>query len=193
MDNSASTADLSRCTWAKRPLEIAYHDTEWGVPCHEDRLLFEYLVLDSMQAGLSWYTMLLKRENFRRAFAGFDPVAIAAFDDAKINELMRDASIIRHRGKIEAVIGNARHFLELQEQKGGFSAYLWGFVDGRVICNHLAPTAPPIVTSPESDALSKELRGRGFRFVGSTTLYAFMEGAGLFNNHMTNCFRYHEV
>jgi len=182
-----------RCQWATRPLEIAYHDNEWGTPCHDDRLLFEYLLLDGMQAGLSWYIMLLKREQFRSAFADFNPQAIARFDDAKVDELMRDEGIVRNRQKISAAIGNARAFLKLQEERGTFASYLWDFVDGRTICNHIKSIGEAPTTSPISDALSADLKQRGFRFVGSTTIYAFMEGAGLYNNHLTYCFRYREL
>ena len=182
-----------RCHWPRRPLEIAYHDTEWGVPCHDDRVLFEYLLLDSMQAGLNWYTMLLKRENFRRAFADFDPQAIARFGPRQVERLMGDAGIIRNRRKIEAAIGNAQHFLEIQQQRGSFDAYLWGFVDGATIHNGLRATDESPTISPQSDALSADMRTRGFRFVGSITIYAFMESAGLYNNHVVDCFRYNDL
>lgn len=195
MDEGGAGAGAKRvrCIWPTRPLELAYHDNEWGVPCHDDRLLFEYLLLDSMQAGLNWYTMLIKRENFRKAFAAFDAEAVARFDEQDIARLMQDAGIIRNLRKIQAVIGNAKGFLSIQEEHGSFDAYLWGFVDGHTIRNSFGPKDPSPTTSPESDALSKDLRQRGFRFVGSITLYAFMEGSGLYNNHIVECFRYHEV
>ena len=182
-----------RCEWATRELEIAYHDNEWGLPCHDDRLLFEYLLLDCSQAGLSWYLMLQKRENYRRAFDDFDPERIARYDDAMIERLLQDSGIVRNRRKIEAAIGNARGVLEIREQYGSLADYLWRFVDGQTIRNQWTRTEQVPVTTPQSDALSKDMRQRGFRFIGSTTIYAFMQGAGLVNDHLTSCFRYHEV
>jgi DNA-3-methyladenine glycosylase I len=174
-------------------LYIAYHDTEWGVPVHDDRRMFEYLVLEGAQAGLSWYTVLSKRENYRRAFDGFDPARMAAWDDAKIESLLRDPGIIRNRLKIQAARGNARCFLALCEERGSFSDYLWGFVGGTVRAGAPVTEADYRVTSPESDALSLDLKRRGFRFVGSTVIYAHMQATGMVNDHSRDCFRRRQV
>ena len=184
-------AEPQRCPWVdlRKPLYVAYHDTEWGVPVHDDRLMFEYLVLEGAQAGLSWYTVLSKRENYRRAFDGFDPARMAAWDDAKIETLLRDPGIIRNRLKIRAARDNARCFLALCEERGSFSDYLWGFVGGTVRSNAPVTLADYRASSPESDALSRDLKRRGFRFAGSTVMYAHMQATGMVNDHSRDCFR----
>jgi DNA-3-methyladenine glycosylase I len=173
------------------PLMIRYHDEEWGVPLHDDRKLFEFLVLDAFQAGLSWSCVIKKRENFRRVFDNFDPARIAEYSDAKVAELLQDAGIIRNKSKINATITNARQFLEVQKQYGSFAAYIWQFTGGRTLQPHrkLLSDIPP--TSPESDAMSAALKKLGFKFVGSTICYAFMQAAGMVNDHLESCFRYH--
>lgn len=172
---------------------IRYHDTEWGLPVHDDRKLFEYMVLDSFQAGLSWSCILNKRENFRNAMDGFDPALIAGYDEAKINALLCDAGIIRNRLKINTTVANARHFLEVQARHGSFDAFIWRFTDGRMMVNHWQETTQIPVSSPQSDAMSKELKRLGFRFVGTTICYAFMQAAGMVNDHLAHCFRHAEV
>jgi DNA-3-methyladenine glycosylase I len=167
----------------------AYHDTEWGTPQHDDAVLFEFLVLDSFQAGLSWSCILNKREGFRKAFEGFDAERVARFTESDITRLLADASIVRHRGKIEAVIANARGTLRLKEEFGTLDAYLWRFVDGAPKVNHWASMDQIPAQSAESEAMSKDLRKRGFRFVGPTICYAFMQGAGLVDDHLLACFR----
>jgi DNA-3-methyladenine glycosylase I len=179
--------DLSRPDYAR------YHDEEWGVPVHDDRVLFESLTLESAQAGLSWYTVLRKREGYRSAFAGFDPQAVASFTLDDVERLMRDEAIIRNRRKIEAAIANARAFLAVQEAFGSFAAYLWRFVDGHPIVHDFGTLADYPATSPESDALAKDLKRRGFSFLGSTTCYAFMQATGLCNDHSLDCFRRREL
>ena len=188
-------AEPERCPWVdlRKPLYAAYHDTEWGVPVHDDRRMFEYLVLEGAQAGLSWYTVLSKRENYRRAFDGFDPVRMAAWDDARIESLLRDPGIIRNRLKIQAARSNARCFLALCEEQGSFSDYLWSFVGGTVRAGAPLTVADYRMTSPESDALSRDLKRRGFRFVGSTVIYAHMQATGMVNDHSRDCFRHLEV
>jgi DNA-3-methyladenine glycosylase I len=181
----------TRCGWANGgPLEIAYHDTEWGVPSRDDRHLFEMLVLEGAQAGLSWSTILRKRENYRKAFAGFDPAKVARFDARRRAALTRDAGIVRNRQKIEATVGNARRVLAVQEEFGSLAAYLWQFVDGRPIQNAWAAGARVPAETAESRAMSKALVQRGFRFVGPTICYAFMQATGMVNDHITTCFRY---
>jgi len=182
---------LSRCRWARTDLSIAYHDREWGVPVHDDRTLFEFLILEGAQAGLSWEIILRKRENYRRAFDNFDPVKVARYGERKIAGLLRDEGIIRNRLKVAAAIGNARAFLEIQKEFGSFDAYVWPFVNGRP--KRRKRGAPVPVTTPDSDALSRDLKRRGFRFVGSTICYSFMQAVGLVNDHDTTCFRYREV
>jgi DNA-3-methyladenine glycosylase I len=178
-----------RCGWARNPLAIAYHDREWGVPVKNDRKLFEFLILEGAQAGLSWDTILAKRENYRRAFAGFDPKKISRFDARKKRALMRDAGIVRNRLKIEAAVVNARCFLALQKEQGSFSRYVWSFVGGKPVKNrHRTPKTVPARTAV-SDALSKDLKRRGFKFVGSTIMYAFMQAVGMVNDHTVDCFR----
>jgi DNA-3-methyladenine glycosylase I len=182
-----------RCAWARNPLAVAYHDREWGVPVRNDRKLFEFLILEGAQAGLSWDTILAKRENYRKAFAGFDPKKIARFDARKKKALMQNAGIVRNRLKIEAAVVNARAFLALQEEYGSFSRYVWSFVGGKPVVNrHRSRKTVPARTA-ESDALSKDLKRRGFKFVGSTIMYAFMQATGMVNDHVINCFRYRSV
>lgn len=181
---------LIRCSWVSSdPLEIAYHDEEWGVPCHDDGELFERLLLESFQAGLSWITILRKRENFRRAFAGFDPLAIAAYDEADHERLLADPGIIRNRLKVRAATRNAQAFLRVQQEFGTFDRYIWSFAPdtaGRVRPSHLSEVP---ATTPEAEAMSKDLKRRGFTFVGATICYAFMQSAGLVDDHLTSCFR----
>ena len=172
---------------------VAYHDTEWGTPLHDDARHFEYLVLDSFQAGLSWRTILHKRENFRAAFAGFDAGRIARFDGADVARLLNDAGIVRHRQKIEATIANARAFLELCEAEGSFDRWIWQYTDGVTIRNAWSSSTQVPSRSDRSDAMSRALKSRGFRFVGSTTCYAYMQAAGIVNDHVTACFRHAAV
>ncbi|MEX2102637.1 MAG: DNA-3-methyladenine glycosylase I [Gaiellaceae bacterium] len=182
---------MTRCAWVPEnvPEYVAYHDGEWGVPSHDDRHLFELLVLEGAQAGLSWLTILRKREDYRRAFANFELEAVASFGDRDVERLLADAGIVRHRGKIEAAIANARAALELDS----LSEFLWSFVGGRPLQNAWKATGELPAETPESKAMSKELKRRGFRFVGPTTCYAFMQAAGLVNDHTVDCFRYREV
>ena len=184
---------MTRCEWAwERAPEImtAYHDTEWGVPVRDDRTQFEFLILEGMQAGLSWLTVLRKREAFRRAFDGFNPERVARYGRAKVASLLRDAGIIRNRLKVESAVINAQQFLEVQDERGSFSEYLWDFVGGKPIVNRYARLKELPCTSRESDAMSQALRARGFRFVGSTICYAHMQATGMVNDHVTSCFRY---
>ena len=182
-----------RCSWPKTELDIAYHDAEWGVPVHDDRVLFELLTLEGAQAGLSWSTILKKREHYRRAFDGFDPERVARFTPARIERLVADPGIVRHRGKIESTVSNAKRFLDVQREFGSFDRYVWQFVGGtpRVNAPHTLRDVP--ARTPESDALSKDLKRRGFRFVGSTICYAFMQAVGMVNDHTVDCFRYGEL
>jgi DNA-3-methyladenine glycosylase I len=181
----------NRCVWAETdPLLVSYHDREWGVPLHEDGKLFEFLILEGFQAGLSWLTILRKRENFRRAFDGMDAEKIAAYGEREVQELLRDAGIVRNQSKIRAAIGNARAFLSVQESFGSFDRYLWTFVGGRPIVNAWRTIGEVPATTPESDALSKDLKKRGFAFVGSTIVYAHMQATGMVMDHTTDCFRY---
>jgi DNA-3-methyladenine glycosylase I len=184
-----------RCPWVDlgKPDYVAYHDEEWGVPVHDDRLLFEFLVLEGAQAGLSWYTVLRKRQHYRAAFDHFDPAKVARYDERKVVDLMGNPGLIRNRAKIEAAVGNARSFLAVQEAFGSFDAYLWRFVDGRPIVHELRSLADYPATSPESDALSKDLRGRGFKFVGSTICYAHMQATGMVNDHTLDCYRRQQI
>lgn len=183
-----------RCEWAGTdPLYIAYHDEEWGVPVHDDHALFESLVLDGAQAGLSWYTILKKRDNYRRAFDQFNPAKVATYDDAKIAELLSNPGIVRNRLKINAAVNNAKRFLEVQAEFGSFDAYIWGFVDGRVKQNAWAKLADIPTETPESRAMSKDLKKRGFKFVGPTICYAFMQAVGMVNDHVVSCFRYQSL
>ena len=184
-----------RCPWGKweDPLYIAYHDTEWGVPVFDDRVIFEFLVLESAQAGLSWETILRKREGYRKLFAGFDYTKVAKFTARDVERLLKDASIVRNRAKIEAAINNAQRFLEVQKEFGSFSDYIWQFVDGKPIVNKFKKLSDFPATTPRSDALAKDMKKRGFKFFGSTTLYAHMQATGMVNDHTVDCFRYGEV
>jgi DNA-3-methyladenine glycosylase I len=182
-----------RCAWPSSPISIAYHDREWGVPLKDDRKLFEFLVLDAAQAGLSWEIILRKREGFRAAFDNFDPEKIARYDDKKIKKLLADPGIIRNRLKIESAIGNAKAFLAVQKEFGSFARYIWQFVEGKPKINARRSLKDIPATSPESDAMSKALKKRGFRFVGSTICYAFMQAAGMVNDHAIDCFRHAEL
>ncbi len=185
---------MNRCAWgSSNPLMIDYHDTEWGVPLHDDQRLFEFLILEGMQAGLSWNTILNKRENFRRAFAEFDVEKVARFGKRDINRLLKDAGIIRNRLKIEAAITNAQRFLEVQEEFGSFDAYIWRFVAGKPIRSELKSLKEIPAKTPLSDAISKDLIKHGFKFVGSTIVYAHMQATGMVNDHTIDCFRYGEV
>ena len=181
------------CTWPKKPLDIEYHNTEWGVPLHDDDKLFEFIVLDTFQAGLSWSTILAKRENFRKAFDGFDAQRIARYKDAKLEKLMGDAGIIRNQLKIKATVGNAQSFLKLQKEHGSFDRYIWQFVNHTPVLNKRKADDTIPATSKESDAMSKDLYKHGFKFVGSTICYAFMQAAGLVNDHLVTCPRYNEI
>ena len=182
----------TRCSWPSTELDIAYHDKEWGVPVHDDRVLFEFLILEGAQAGLSWSTILKKRENYRRAFARFDPKKVARFDAARKRLLMKDEGIVRNRLKIESTVSNAHAFLAVQKEFGSFDRYIWQFVGGQPIRNSRKGRDIPARTAG-SDAMSKDLQNRGFRFVGSTICYAFMQATGLVNDHLTTCFRYREL
>jgi DNA-3-methyladenine glycosylase I len=184
---------MTRCPWPKSDLDIAYHDAEWGVPVHEDALLFEHLFLDTMQAGLSWSLILRKRENFRRAFSGFDPRRIARYDDAKVARLLEDPGIVRNRLKVRAAITNSRAFLALQKEFGSFERYIWQFTDGGTIQNAWRAMSDVPTRTAESDAMSADLYARGFKFVGSTICYAFMQATGMVNDHVAGCFRHAEV
>jgi DNA-3-methyladenine glycosylase I len=182
------------CGWpGDDPLMIAYHDEEWGVPLHDDRGIYEFLVLEGMQAGLSWRTVLHKRENFRKAFAGFDPEKVARFNRRSVERLLNDAGIIRNRQKVEAAVNNARRFLDVQEEFGSFDAYVWRFVGGKPLRNRRRTLADLPATSPESDAMSRELKARGFKFIGSTICYAHMQATGMVNDHLLTCFRHAEL
>jgi DNA-3-methyladenine glycosylase I len=187
-------SEPKRCTWPLQgnALYLEYHDREWGVPAWDDRTQFEFLVLEGAQAGLSWSTVLNKREGYRAAFADFDAEKIARFGKRDIARLMNNPAIVRNRLKIEATISNARAFLALREQHGSFAAYMWSFVGGKPIQNKFRETREIPATSPESDALSKDLKKRGFRFVGSTIIYAHMQATGMVNDHLMSCFRYKE-
>jgi DNA-3-methyladenine glycosylase I len=183
----------ARCPWATTPAYVAYHDTEWGVPQHDDRILFEFLLLEGAQAGLSWLTILNKRENYRRAFDGFDAEKIARYDDRKVDALLADPGIVRNRLKIAAAIRNARAFLAVRDEFGTFDRYLWGFTDGRPIVNAWRTLKQVPCRSPESDAMSLDLKARGFTFVGSTICYANMQATGMVNDHLVSCPRHGAV
>ena len=184
---------IQRCPWPKSELDIAYHDTEWGVPVHDDRVLFEFLLLEGAQAGLSWSTILNKRENYRRAFAGFDPDRVARFSRAKVERLLLDPGIVRNRLKVESAVSNARAFLKVRDELGSFDAYVWQFVGGSPRQNNVRSMRLIQPRTEESDVLSKDLQQRGFRFVGSTICYAFMQAVGMVNDHITTCFRYKQL
>jgi DNA-3-methyladenine glycosylase I len=182
---------MNRCPWCGNDeLYVKYHDTEWGVPVHDDRKHFEFLVLESAQAGLNWLTILRKRENYRAAYDGFNPVKVAQYDEDKINELMNNAGIIRNRRKIEASINNAKGFLRIQEEFGSFDNYIWSFVGNKPVKNHWKEISEVPATSPLSDEVSADLKKRGFKFLGSTIVYAHLQATGLINDHLTSCFRY---
>jgi DNA-3-methyladenine glycosylase I len=182
------STEKTRCTWPSNELAIAYHDNEWGRPVHDDRVFFELLILEGAQAGLSWDTILKKRENYRRAFDRFDYKKIARYDKRKVASLMADEGIVRNRLKIESTIDNARAFLNIQREFGSFDKYVWSFVGGKPIVNQWDGLKHLPASTPESDALSKDLRKRGFRFVGTTIIYAFMQATGLVNDHLTSCY-----
>ena len=182
-------ADKVRCGWAATPLGIAYHDREWGTPVHDDTVLFEFITLEGAQAGLSWETILRKREAYREAFAGFDPVKVARFTPARVEKLMKNEGIVRNRMKIESTISNAKAFLAVQKEFGSFDAYVWRFVGGQPLDGARRSMKDVPAKTAESDALSKDLAKRGFRFVGSTICYAFMQAVGLVNDHALDCFR----
>ena len=183
---------VSRCKWAEgvSPDYIEYHDREWGVPVFDDRVQFEFLILEGAQAGLSWSTILNKREGYRKAFADFDPEKVARFTDKRVEKLLHDPGIVRNRLKVRSAVTNAKAFLAVREEFGSFSDYIWGFVDGSPIQNRFSKDSEVPATSPESDALSKDLKKRGFKFVGSTIVYAHMQATGLVNDHVVGCFRY---
>ena len=186
---------IHRCPWVDltKPDYVEYHDREWGVPVHDDRLLFEFLTLEAAQAGLSWYTVLRKRENYRKAFDGFDPKKVSKYGEKKFTELMGNAGIIRNRAKISAAINNAQRFLEVQKEFGSFADYIWRFVNGKSIVYKPKALKDYAATSKESDALSKDLLKRGFKFVGSTICYAHMQATGMVNDHTMDCFRKNEI
>jgi DNA-3-methyladenine glycosylase I len=185
--------NVVRCGWARTELSIPYHDTEWGVPLHDDRRLFEFLILEGAQAGLSWETILKKRDAYRKAFDDFDPERVARYNAKKVEQLMNDAGIVRNRLKIDSAISNARAFLEVQQTVGSFDAYVWRFVDGRPRLNSVRALGDVPASTPQSDGMSKDLKRRGFRFVGTTICYAFMQATGMVNDHAVTCFRYREV
>ncbi len=182
-----------RCRWPGNPLSVAYHDEEWGVPIHDDRTFFEFLTLEGAQAGLSWDTVLKKRERYCKVFANFDPKRVARFDRKKVATLMKDAGIVRNRLKIESTISNAKAFLAVQKEFGSFDKYVWKFVDGQPLQNNFKEHKGLPAKTKESDALSKDLQKRGFRFVGSTICYAFMQAVGMVNDHTTDCYRHGQL
>lgn len=185
---------LARCGWVSSdPLYIAYHDTEWGVPVFDDRKLFEFLILEGAQAGLSWLTVLKKRENYRKAFSNFDPAKVASFSEEKIQSLLNDPGIIRNRLKVRSAVTNAAAFLKIQEEFGSFAEYSWQFTGGKPIRNCFKSLKDIPARTPESDAFSKDLKKRGFKFVGSTIIYAHMQAVGMVNDHLVDCFRYTEM
>ena len=183
---------MKRCTWPGNELAIKYHDEEWGVPLHDERGLFEFLILEGAQAGLSWDTILRKRENYRKAFDNFEPAKVARYTDKKVEKLLQNEGIIRNRLKIASAIKNAKAFIAVQKEFGSFDKYIWTFVDDKPIVNKWKQTGQVPATSPESDAISKDLKKRGFNFVGSTIMYAHMQATGMVNDHLVSCFRYKE-
>ncbi|MCX6125047.1 MAG: DNA-3-methyladenine glycosylase I [Proteobacteria bacterium] len=186
--------EKNRCPWClKHPIYISYHDEEWGVPVFDDRIIFEFLLLESAQAGLSWLTVLKKRQGYREAFADFNPIKVAKFNSAKMAALLSNPEIIRNRLKIEAAVNNAKRFLEVQKEFGSFANYMWGFVDGKTKLNRRSDISDLPATSSESDAFAKDLKKRGFKFLGSTTIYAHMQAVGMVNDHLISCHRYKEV
>ena len=189
----AKSGNLNRCSWPSNPLSIRYHDEEWGLPQHDDRVLFEFLILEGAQAGLSWDTVLQKRENYRLAFDGFDAQRIARYDSRKRQSLLRNPGIIRNRLKIASAANNAKAFLDIQKEFGAFDTYIWQFVGGSPRVNAWRTGQRIPARTPESDAMSKDLKKRGFKFVGSTICYAFMQAVGMVNDHSVECFRYAQV
>ena len=185
----SDNAQLVRCPWATGELSIRYHDEEWGVPVHDDRALFEFLILEGAQAGLSWNTILNKRDNYRKAFAGFDPRKVARYDRRKVEQLLRDPGIVRNKLKIASTVANAKVFLAVQKEFGSFDRYIWQFVEGKARQNLPKSLDQVPASSPDSDAMSKDLKRRGFNFVGSTICYAFMQAVGMVNDHVVDCFR----
>ncbi|TYA70074.1 DNA-3-methyladenine glycosylase I [Seonamhaeicola marinus] len=184
----------NRCSWCEGDdLYEKYHDEEWGVPEYEDDRLFEFLILETFQAGLSWITVLRKRENFRKAFNGFDYKKIATYNQEKIDDLLQDSGIIRNKLKVKATVTNAQAFIKIQDEFGSFSKYIWGFVNGKPIKNAFKTLKEVPANTPLSDAISKDLKKRGFKFVGTTVVYAYMQATGMVNDHLTSCFRYNEV
>jgi DNA-3-methyladenine glycosylase I len=183
----------TRCGWATNDLLVAYHDAEWGVPLHDDGKLFEFLILEGAQAGLSWDTVLRKRENYRRAFDDFDAVKIARYDENKLNELLQNEGIIRNRLKIASAVSNAKSYLKIKDEFGSFDSYIWQFVDGKPIVNSWKTPAEIPAKTSVSDAMSVDLKQRGFNFVGSTIIYAFMQATGMVNDHLVSCFRSNEI
>lgn len=181
--------NVQRCEWPKNDLAIAYHDQEWGLPVHDDRVLFEFLTLEGAQAGLSWDTILRKRDGYRHVFADFDPQRVARFTDARCERILQDAGIVRNRAKVFGTIANARAFLDVQDAYGSFDAYVWRFVDGTPVRNQWRRSTQIPVSTPLSDALSKDLRKRGFSFVGTTICYSFMQAVGMIDDHLVTCFR----
>ena len=182
---------MKRCAWATREPLISYHDEEWGVPQHDDRALFEFLILEGAQAGLSWETILKRRDGYRRAFDGFDPKRVARYDEAKMASLLADPGIIRNRLKVAAAVSNAQAFVAVQKECGSFDRYLWGFIDGKPM--PVSASTERVTRTPESDAMSKDMRRRGFRFVGTTICYALMQAVGMVNDHETDCFRQPQI
>lgn len=191
--NRNRDTNLVRCPWAQNELNITYHDQEWGVPVHDEKKWFEFLILEGAQAGLSWDTILRKRARYRQVFDGFDPGKVARYDKKRVRELLKDEGIIRNKLKINASIENARAFLKVQEEFGSFDSYIWRFVDGRPKHNAWKTRKRVPAKTPQSDALSKDLQKRGFRFVGSTICYALMQGTGMVNDHLVTCFRYEQL
>jgi len=185
--------NVTRCRWATTDLSIPYHDTEWGVPLHDDQRLFEFLVLEGAQAGLSWETILKKRDTYRTAFDDFDPARVARYTTRKVEKLLADPGIVRNRLKVESAVSNAKAFLDIQKEHGSCDAYVWRFVDGKPRVNTWTALGQVPASTSQSDAMSKDLKKRGFRFVGSTICYAFMQATGMVNDHATNCFRYRQV
>lgn len=192
-DDGARSEPVTRCPWGANESMLEYHDTEWGVPVHDEKRHFEFLILEGAQAGLSWATILKRREGYRKAFANFDPSVVAGYDDAKIAKLLQDPGIIRNRLKVNSTVRNARAFLAVQEEFGTFDAYIWRFVGGRPKVNAWTQESQIPATAVESDELSRDLKQRGFSFVGSTIIYAHLQAAGLVNDHLVGCFRYGEV
>lgn len=193
MSDSAAIDSVERCPWPLREPMLTYHDTEWGTPVHDDRRLFEYLLLDGAQACLNWEIILKKRDGYRQAFADFEPAVVAGFDAAKIEELLQYPGIIRNRRKVESAVNNAQKFLEVQKEFGTFHEFFWSFVDGKTIHNHFMTGAEIPAVTPEAEKMSKALLARGFKFAGPTICYAIMQSAGLVNDHLVSCFRYSEL